>query len=51
MSFVRPRIAPCDPWQRIITTGLRSGRHRNLLTKMAKPNARVKGFASRGLLA
>src|SRR6266581_6933166 len=35
--------------------GLRSGRHRSLLAKMPKPNAkkrrvnRVKGFASRGL--
>src|SRR5205814_9577145 len=35
-------------------SGLRQGRHRSLLAKMAKPNAkkrrvnRVKGFASRG---
>ena len=37
----------------IITGGLRSGRHRSLLAKMAKPTTkkrrvRVKGFASRG---
>lgn len=36
------------------TAGLRSGRHRSLLAKMPKPNAkkrrvRVKGVASRGL--
>src|SRR5207249_5181036 len=41
-------------WHNSNHDGLRSGRHRSLLAKMPKPNAkkrrvnRVKGFASRG---